>query len=335
MAIPYQPYLPFAATPVAPGYVSPAPPPRESVRPVQEAPPRVRIWVRRVLEIRPAIERAIQAPIGRLLGCGWWGCVFESTPPWVVKLTIDPTEGPIWYRIQRVFEEHGGGDGLVRVRSLVDLRPGVTYGGRRRRLFAIVREAIDPIFSYPPRREMERGMGPKFTRRTKRELGVAEQYDMGVFRGVPGIGVMTERRPVSVARGVAPALDDFERFILELQSYRNAAIMWHSAPVARMRDALEPVLRNAIARMYSSRFGGDVAESLDVLLQNGIVLRDVHLQNIGWRAYAEASGFEPANPHSIVIFDPGHTPTERRVPIEQRVVDERLQNEVEWWGEIR
>ncbi len=333
MTQPYQPYLPFITTPVAPGYVSPVPPPRESVRPVAEAPPRVRVWVRRVLEIKPAIERAIQAPIGRLLGCGYWGCVFDSTPPWVVKLTIDPTEGPIWYRIQRVFEQQGGGDGLVRVRTLVDLRPGVTYGGRRRRLFAIVREAIDPIFSYPPRREMAAGIGPKFTRRTKRELGVADQYDLGVFRGVPGIGVMTERGPVSVSRGVVPALDDFERFILELQSYRNNALAWHSGVYAK--QAVAPALRNAIARMYSSRFGGDVAESLDVLLQNNVVLRDVHLQNIGWRAYAEAPGFEPANPHSIVIFDPGHTPTERRVPIEQRAVDERLQNELEWWGEMR
>jgi hypothetical protein len=272
--------------------------------------------------------------VGRLLGCGWWGCAFESTPPWVVKLTIDPTEGPIWWKILRVFDEQGYGDGLTRVRSLVDLRPGVTYGGRRRRLYAIVREAIEPIFSYPPKRAMAAGVGPYMTRRTKRELRLPENLDIGVFRGVPGFGVARQGRVDPVSPGTTDELRDFERFVLELQDYRNTALAWHGGVYSRQLVA--NALRNSISRMYSSRFGGDVAESLDALLQNDVVLRDVHLQNIGWRAYAETPGFEPANPHSIVIFDPGHTPTERRVPIEQRVVqDGLLDNPEDWWGVLR
>ena len=52
-------------------------------------------WVEQLLTKRDKIEKAIGMPLGTMLGCGHWGCVFESTAPWVVKLSIDPTEGPI------------------------------------------------------------------------------------------------------------------------------------------------------------------------------------------------------------------------------------------------
>ena len=47
-----------------------------------------------------------------------------------------------------------------------------------------------------------------------------------------------------------------------------------------------------------------------VLQDEGMVLRDVHLNNIGWRVHTEIDGDTLAD--TLIIFDPGHTPTEDR-----------------------
>ena len=61
-----------------------------------------------------------------------------------------------------------------------------------------------------------------------------------------------------------------------------------------------------------------MGDSLRMLLTNDVVMRDVHLFNIGWRVH-ETIG-EDWEPDCIVIYDPGHTPTPFKPEIEQRMV---------------
>lgn len=68
-------------------------------------------------------------------------------------------------------------------------------------------------------------------------------------------------------------------------------------------------IERAINAMYGS-IGGPLGESLQMLLSNEFILHDVHLGNIGWREYAHIDGYEDQN-EGLVIFDPGHTPTDK------------------------
>jgi hypothetical protein len=52
------------------------------------------------------------------------------------------------------------------------------------------------------------------------------------------------------------------------------------------------------------------------LIREGIVLRDVHLANVGWRFHARFG--RPG----LVIFDPGHTPVASGAEIETVLVEE-------------
>ena len=90
-------------------------------------------------------------------------------------------------------------------------------------------------------------------------------------------------------------------------------------------DADEIIVHRAMRAADRMRggVGGYLGESLSMLAGMNIVLRDVHLLNIGWRVHecVELDGQEDcAEAGSIVIFDPGHTPTEHRTEIEERMI---------------
>jgi hypothetical protein len=253
---------------------------------------RKKAWVEALLTKRPAIEHALGVPLGKMLGCGHWGCVLDSTPPWVVKLSIDPTEGPIWSKIAGLVKEEVWGDkGFTEIKSIHRLTPDIPYGGRKKKVWAIVREGVEPVF------ESVRG-SLRYSDYTREQLGLDKD---------------TEVHGSSLAAYGSDA-EDFSRALDGLGRYQAATRAWHAMKRSTRSMAYQKFVsredaEEKIERIVQHAFQGGIAaplgESLHLLAMNGIYLRDVHLMNIGWHV--------PRDPDDdwarIVIFDPGHTPT--------------------------
>jgi len=272
--------------------------------------PRIKKWVKEILDKREAIGRAIGMPLEEMLGCGHWGCVVDSSGPWVVKLTIDPNEAPIWEKITSLVEEEGwGGEGVVRVKGIYQLQPGVTYGGRMKKVYAIVREAVDPVFTE------QSGRGLLISERTRAELGIHSLEPIAYVQGYKGPGSLV---PVDGGWEV-PVTDAVREFVITMHGlllYRESAHSWYQLPRDRYMQATKEQLKDRIERINYSMggyIGNAVGETLNMLLGNGIVLRDLHLFNIGWRKHSRINGSEMQK--TICIFDPGHTPIGRSYTI--------------------
>jgi len=307
-------------------------------------------WVRDLLAKRDALERAIGMPVGELLGCGHFGCVFQSDPPWVVKLTVDPSEGPIWDTIQWAIDENGGygGTGFARVAKVVRLRPDVGEGRRKRALYAIVREEVAPVFATIDGQVLE-------SDETLEQIGLAEWWKSAGLEQRSALAwssVRNEDWPTHRARDFARTLDGLRHYLdagraqQALDAYRRLRTQRTRYAAARALDYYNLVQYDPNARWVTSvpkpdaqeiivhrasraademvgGVGGYLGESLSMLAGMNIVLRDVHLMNIGWRLHecVSVDGDEDCSePGAIVIFDPGHTPTERPTEIEERMI---------------
>lgn len=277
-------------------------------------------WVEELLTKRAAIEHAVGMPLGRMLGCGHWGCVFESEPPWVVKLSIDPTEGPIWMKITALIREEQYGDGgFAEILSVRRIMPNLIVGGRNRKVWAIVREGIEPVFREYSAKELGRHGGGTM---------VATSEFTNALLGFD--------KPKSVHPSDN---EDFGQAINGLARYRDAATAWHllgSHPrTHRQREirdyhehqlgfsSREDAEYKALRIVETAFYGGawaPLGESLAMLASNGIYLRDVHFLNIGWHIARDNDDWD-----RVVIFDPGHTPTESGGDIEQVLVEEGME----------
>lgn len=272
--------------------------------------PRVKKWVQVLLDHREQLEKAAGGPLGSVLGCGHYGCVVQMPDPWVLKLTIDPTEAHIWSKILELeAEEVYGQDGFTRLARIFELRPGIRYGGRMKRVYGIVREKICPAF-------WTSSQGNGVTAYTIRRLGMewTEQYPPKFsHRTLRNLDVSSHPR----AAWVKSNIDEFYNAVQGLLDYRYIATQWHDRLHVSRRDEIKEDLREIIDKRFGGPIGGPVGESLGMLLDNDVVLRDTHLGNIGWRVVEDIDGDEA--PLSLVIFDPGHTPTEKRtdIPVEE------------------
>jgi hypothetical protein len=104
-------------------------------------------WVNDLLVKREVLTRVFEMPVGRLLGCGGFGCVFKAQTPWTVKFTIDPDEGPMWARLWKLQQtECALYPAIPRIKEVVRLQPDVVLSPRRpritRKLYAVVREEL-------------------------------------------------------------------------------------------------------------------------------------------------------------------------------------------------
>jgi hypothetical protein len=291
-------------------------------------------WIKDLLAKRKAVERAVGMPLGDMLGCGHFGCVFDSTGPWVVKLTVDPTEGPIWARIVGLIEEEDwGGQGFPRVKDIVRLRPDVGTAKRKRPLYAIVREDCEPCYT------LQRGRF-KVTDYTLTRLGLpldlATESQWQLMYGgqlnkaallktlkvTHGYESLRAQETVERADEFVDTIKAIGHYTAHAQEYRNT--LKHRDPYAYY--TLPGVTREqVISRLeqYSYKahgaIGEPVGESLRMLLGNDVILFDVHLQNIGWRVHEQIG--DDWQPDCVVIYDPGHTPTPLRPKIEQRMIE--------------
>jgi len=278
-------------------------------------PNRKKAWVDSLLGKREAIEQAIGMPLGEMLGCGHWGCVFESTAPWVVKLSIDPTEGPIWSKIAGLVEDEvWGADGFVKVKSIHRLTPDLVVGGKKRKVWAIVREAVEPVFREFTMKELgEKGRGSmvKTSRFTNELLG---------FSGPVAASFLTAG--YYLPKG-SYKNEEFHVGLGGLVRYRDLATLWHlygarrrtTYSADRIRglesmlgvyskdDAVERI-EHVVQHAFSGAYWAPLGESLHMLATHEIYLRDVHAMNIGWHVPKTDESWT-----HIVIFDPGHTPT--------------------------
>lgn len=284
--------------------------------------PRAKPWVEVLLRRKAALERAAGGELGAMLGCGHWGCVFDMpNSPWVLKLTVDPTEAHIWSKILELVEEEVyGNDGFPRFKKLFKLEPGIPYGksGRTKIAYGIVREKVAPVFK-------DGRFGVELTDFTKHHLGLDHLTVNVPVRGKPNAW-QTVPAPVLYQRLVSKAVegldertqnrvDEFVENIQAVQAYRNEARLWHKGGGFLSREERAARLEHIVNRM-GGPMGGPLGESLQLLLANEVVLNDVHLLNLGWRFLKEVEGHDGYT--CLVVFDPGHTPTaKRQLPAEQ------------------
>lgn len=185
-------------------------------------------------------------------------------------------------------------EGVVRVKGLFRLEPGVMYGGRSRKVYAIIREAVDPVFSGDW----------QLSARTVQELELpASAWPVSY---VPGYGSNLGRL-VGAEFEIPPEQENVRQFLSTMKAlsfYQDAARKWFSSQ--RDSDRIE-----RITYAMDGWVGNAMGETLRMLLGNEVVLRDVHFGNIGWRSRSTIEGVTMQK--TIVIFDPGHTPAGKDV----------------------
>jgi hypothetical protein len=267
--------------------------------------PRVKKWVQVLLDHRENLENAAGGELGAVLGCGHWGCVVDMADPWVLKLTIDPTEAHVWARITELeADEVYGQDGFTRLKRIFELKPGIRYGGRMKRVYGIVREKIAPAF-------WDKGVTAYTLQRLGMEWPHAQPPTFS-HRTLLGLDVSSHPRAAWVKGNV----EEFSNAVQGLLDYRYIAQQWYQRLHVSRREEMREQLQRVINNKFGGPIGGPLGESLGMLLDNDLVLRDTHLGNVGWRVFEEVDGEEA--PDSLVIFDPGHTPTDKReLPVEE------------------
>lgn len=278
-----------------------------------------KLWVEVLMQHRP-LERAAGGALGELLGCGRWGCVVDIVgSPYVLKLTVDPTEAHVWAKIVELIESEGyGADGFPRIKKIFKLEPGIPYGraGRSRKAYGIVQEALAPVFTAGT-------YGVELTEFTKRHLG------LGSFAAAR---VVYERlRDKAVTALPDPAQRKVKEFIENIEAvdmYREAALDYHDRGFwlrpgvprhvkARLRAHRGDTQKaTQAAECMGGTIGAALGESLSMLASNEVILNDVHVFNLGWRFLPDVEGIEGYT--CLVLFDPGRTPTDRyQLPVEK------------------
>lgn len=234
-------------------------------------------------EIELAIKPEWRPDRDQALGCGHYGCVFRTVSPGVVcKVTTDRTEFDfVTFAMTLPWPA-----GIVRYYAVMDLQQQYL----RRPVFAVWREEAEKVgehdrshYAYKQfAREHAiyrhaagyvRKHEDRLERLTERDLEHAwddVELDDGWTRGTDtGVG----------ADGKAP----FERM---------------STPNQRLAAALR-LCRISLESMTGTAYGYTVAEALLHYLEHGMLLADVHLQNMG---HVMRDGVE-----TLVITDPGHS----------------------------
>lgn len=226
--------------------------------------------------------------IPETLGCGSFGCVFadaDPNSPWVVKITVDPNEAFMWRRILKITEDAGyGEEGYAQVRSITRLLPDA--GSRK--MYAIVREAVAPVFD-------ERGW-TDFSRQVVAPSQLPE--------GIPFMSHDLENieRPAR----------DLVLCIRYVQNYHGAArvITGGSANYPHEKQAAEVKLQRAIDYLQSE-YTWTLGQTLEVLKAHNVILEDLRPANVGWRFHDQF--LDDNEDYVIVAFDPGGTRMDRHV----------------------
>lgn len=305
-------------------------------------------WVYDVLDKHERLREILGVDLGELLGCGFFGCVLSTNGPWVVKLTVDPTE-TIWVLIEekvRAYERRTGKylAAWPRVKDVLQLEPGVSLaGGAERKLYAIVREAARPAFERPgdvssteatlermgvPKKIRDEGYDPVMGYRWWEWRDAAEAItqdlrDRDVAAGkAREVGrrcaeLIVTSRLLRLYKSVGEELaEDYDAGFAGPD--REAMFERHAKQVAGPKavECLRPLVEPSAE--LNLRVGRPLGELLTMLAREGIVLADLHLLNIGWREHQVIDG--DRQPSCLMVIDPGATPTTGRTEIERRMI---------------
>jgi hypothetical protein len=263
-------------------------------------------WVKDLVQ-HPRRWEAVQEAVGlRLiedpLGCGSFGCVFaadDPQDPWVVKITIDPTEASMWQTILDLSEREGWGEGgFTHIKEIVRLLPDVGEGKKKTKVHAIVREAVAPLLTN------DSHTWSNFSRQVVAPTELPEWLSSPHSR--PGDLFSVDR----------PARDLLES-AMWIQKYHVAAQFIYAARSPRKKQSYGSfgfsTLEQARAHLQraidflKSGYTWTLGETLEMLWSNEIVLNDLRLANVGWRFLPQF--LDENEDNVLVLFDPGYTAT--------------------------
>lgn len=254
------------------------------------------VVTRELRRIGEPIESALGHldPRGEFVGTGAWGAVYLTTAPrWIVKVTADPTEGPITSAIigKPSLRAHPGVSYFLKIWRL---REPAKFKSRQRTIYVIVRENIVP-------------------------LSFAAFFDDADARRARSI--LTGNSPFrGVNDGHRATAYQFNQAIERNDARTIEELSWQWD-----QEILE--LRN----IYLSHMMADFMEEFFATFHGA--LADVHVNNFGLREHAlydlklpksVIASHEPAS--YWVLFDPGHSSvaTGSKPPLLPRRNPERL-----------
>lgn len=229
------------------------------------------------------------------LGCGHYGCVYETEDPGVVfKLTTDETEAWFVQTALKLFQNQEWPRGLVRYHTIYGV-PDVKH--RKRNVFVLWRDSVEHV-GYPMswqqkhQDELEASnwlMKYKDAAATLRDVLQKKKTDFD-WATLPDHPVIEQAKEYYWDAKNNQSYTHWESMLLRTKRLSgNDAVAWL---YAMLWIAVEELMQNG--QVYL------IGEVLRNLLEQGIVLADVHLNNVGQKQY---EGY-----HSPVwiITDPGH-----------------------------
>jgi hypothetical protein len=235
-------------------------------------------WVKEALGRHGRLEAQLGVQIGELLGCGGWGCVFDTNTHWVVKLTLDPREVAAWNWLDRFTHRHGDeAAGVARVGDLVELSPRVYDPDSRseRSAFLVLREKVEPL--------------PDETRRRPGFVG----YHRFRTRG------WHDDQAVALVR----ILDRY----MELSKLLSRAILpWSKRDYA---ERLVGVMQD-LEVLHDDTV--PLAQTLFALHEEHFLVGDLHPGNLGWRVADNIGGRRL--PAGLIVTDPESLERHASVP---------------------
>jgi hypothetical protein len=231
------------------------------------------------------------------LGCGHYGCVYALPDPGVVlKFTSDPTEVSF---IKRAMEIGDWPEGIVEYYAVREVE--MTY--RKRPIFAIWRESAFsvglPSSGYGRPKDYEEQSMAHFHKRLQQFKEHAARFKQMIDKkkGAARSAFLAEIDSLEQWAWDHIALEDAEgRSRPEGWGYMYARL--ESQRGARRAAASLRACR-ILAEMMANEYLSDlVGGALDFYLDNGILLADVHANNVG---QVHRDGYD-----QWVITDPGH-----------------------------
>lgn len=243
-------------------------------------------WIEIVRGKQAAYERAIGAPLGEVIGCGHWGCIFESTDGRVVKITLDEQEGPMWASIGVLFKrERKAVVSVPEIHDIVRLAPSLPLKrGGYARPWAIVRDRVMPL------------MNPEDTNRPS-DFTLDLTGDMKLdltWRPKPSTTELG-----TVLQEFTNLQHEYRRKLdnLEWNEWYHRGKPLFGPSVAKAED----LLFDTIAKLEDNPVGFEVGELYRVMVDAGIRFKDNDPSNFGW--------LDRRGKWRLVLVDPGYTMT--------------------------
>jgi len=276
-------------------------------------------WAQFLDENKDRFQRTLDVPMGGRLGCGRFGCVYESSAPWVVKITRDDSEGPIWsYMAELLADEELVGmlPSYLRVHDVVRIQPDVIFNDESQPVFGIVREEAAPVFiEVPftnPRDKYDVTYEIALSPQTLSILGVTPATLKRVKMETPILYKHMSEKIALFPKGVQQHFAHLHMAAQGTRGYRKAAdvfhrLRWKADKTEREEELAEEALQDMLAactlmqRLSLSEELGTTLIASQV--EADLVFRDLHVFNIGWRTHRSIEGEKL--PQCMVILDPG------------------------------